>query len=270
MSANTEKPETQPVETPCVETTASAELAQSAPTSQALRRKAIIDRVAVLSFGLAWVAALFRLAPQLDDNVLMIAGPVGILGGYLVADFLAGTVHWLADRYFDPRTPILGPMLIAPFREHHKDPMSISRHDFFEVSGNSALVSLPLPLLLFALPASDAPASIAMSALAIFGLSLSLASVATNLFHGWAHAESPPRLSRWLQRLGLILTPDGHALHHNVRVTEPAQSAAELGGHDRAYCVTSGWLNPLLDRIHFFERIEQRIPPASTRPATTD
>lgn len=271
MPAHAEIPETSSSDEPQADARVTS---LSGSESQASLRKVIIDRSAVLCFAAAWTAALMRVAPQLGTPTLWIAAPIGILAGYLVADFLAGTVHWLADRYFDPHTPILGPMLIAPFREHHHDPMSISRHDFFEVSGNSALVSLPLPLALFALPAES---TLPISMLAIFGLSLSLAAVATNLFHGWAHAESPPRFSRWLQRLGLILTPERHALHHNAginhagsRSTTATTAMAKLGGHDRAYCVTSGWLNPLLDRIHFFDRIEQRIPPASTRRETTD
>jgi len=218
--------------------------------ADAIRRKAIIDRIAVLTFALAWLTAALVLAPQLDPAQLLLAGPIGVLGGYLFADFLAGAVHWLADRYFDPETPVLGPMLIAPFREHHTDPRSISRHDFFEVSGNNALVSIPLPLLLFLLPA---PTDYASTTLLVFGLSASLALVATNLFHGWAHAEDPPRITRLLQRFGLILTPSQHARHH-------------AANHDRAYCVTSGWLNPLLDRIQFFDRIEGLIALLSRTP----
>ena len=79
----------------------------------------------------------------------------------------------------------------------------------------------------------------------VFGMSLTLALVATNQFHSWAHSASPPRIVRRLQSWGLILTPKAHARHHR-------------GNHDRAYCVTSGWLNPLIDRTRFFERLERK------------
>ena len=72
------------------------------------------------------------------------------------------------------------------------------------------------------------------------------ASMATNQFHMWAHATSVPASVRWLQRLGLVLSPERHARHH-------------CGEFDRSYCMTSGWLNPLLDRIDLFGRIERRI-----------
>jgi len=225
-------------------------------TAMSPRTKAIVDRLSVGLFGTCWTAALLHLLPHLLESDLRLAAFLATLPafvvGYLVADFLAGSVHWLADRYFDPTTPVLGPMLIAPFREHHVDSMSIGRHDFFEVSGNNALVSIPLVLALFALPA---PTGFGSTFVALFGLSLSAALVATNQFHGWAHAAHPPRLVRRLHRWGLILTPERHALHHTA-------------AHDRAYCVTSGWLNPLLDRVHFFERIEKAIdgsPPGRRR-----
>jgi hypothetical protein len=220
--------------------------------SMSRRTKAIVDRLSVWAFTGCWIGALVVLLPDLlSGDHLRTTGLAVIpclLAGYLVADFLAGSVHWLADRYFDPETPVLGPMLIAPFREHHVDSASIGRHDFFEVSGNNALVCIPVVLALFALPPLADSVSISF---ALFGLSVTAALVATNQFHGWAHAEAPPAFARWLHQLGLILTPERHALHHRA-------------DHDRAYCVTSGWLNPLLDRFHVFERIEKWIAGVST------
>lgn len=220
------------------------------------RTRAIVDRLSVGLFAVSWLGALIHLLPALGRSgsaeSLPFALPLATLAGYLVADLLAGAVHWLADRYFDTKTPLLGPLLIAPFREHHVDPASITRHDFFEVSGNNAGVSVPIVLALFALPA---PTGFGTTFLVIFGLSLTAALVATNQFHGWAHASDPPRVAKRLHRLGLILTPERHARHHR-------------GAHDRAYCVTSGWLNPLLDGLHVFERIEKAIdgsPPRRRR-----
>ncbi len=205
--------------------------------------KALFDRVVVLAFGVAWILALLPrtaglLSPELAPITL-----VGILGGYALADLLAGGVHWIADRFFEPETPLLGPMLIAPFREHHEDPGAIARHDFFEISGNNALVTLPFVLAIGILPGQD---GLPTHMLATFGLSLTLALFFTNQFHAWAHAPSPPRPVQRLQRWRLILRPESHSHHHQ-------------GPHDRAYCVTSGWLNPALDRWRVFERLERRI-----------
>jgi ubiquitin-conjugating enzyme E2 variant len=57
--------------------------------------------------------------------------------------------------------------------------------------------------------------------------------------------SQPPPVVQRLQRWGLILSQERHALHH--------------ADHQRAFCVTSGWLNPLLDRIRFFPRIERAV-----------
>ncbi len=216
------------------------------------RRKRWIDRISVLAFGGVWGYLLARFlealfAPTSAWTTLAWTTLAGALAGYLFAELVAGTVHWIADRHFDPETPGIGPMLIEPFRAHHDDPLSITRHDFFEVLGNNSLVTLPVIVALAWVPQ---PESTLAHFAAALGLSGTLFAVATNLFHAWAHAPDPPRLARWLQALGLVLTPARHALHHR-------------GGHDRAYCVTSGWLNPLLDRTRCFARLDAWITRSS-------
>ena len=212
-------------------------------------RKAWIDRTSVLVFACVWLLAFGHLRSALFESAYALPSLAGILAGYLLADFVAGTVHWIADRHFDPETPWIGPLLIEPFRAHHDDPLSITRHDFFEVLGNNALVAIPAALALCFVPQPEA--ALGHFAIAL-GLAGSFAAVATNLFHAWAHAPRPPRFARLLHALALILTPARHALHHRA-------------AHDRAYCVTSGWLNPLLDRTRFFARLDAWIA-RSSRP----
>ena len=211
--------------------------------------KAVLDRIAVTTFIVAWTVMLVRIAPAIISGEAWLAVLFGVAGGYLLADFLAGSVHWIADRFFDPETPLLGPMLIAPFREHHEDALEITRHDFFEVSGNNALITLPIVVFIAAYPA---PVGARPQFLVVLGASSTLALFVTNQFHSWAHSPSPPRLVRKLHRWGLILTPKRHALHHRNE-------------HDRAFCVTSGWLNPFLDRIRFFDRMERVIDASHRR-----
>jgi hypothetical protein len=215
--------------------------------------KALVDRISVSTFIIAWAVMLVRVASAIVSEGEWLAALLGIVGGYLLADFLAGSVHWIADRFFGPETPLLGPMLIAPFREHHEDALEITRHDFFEVSGNNALVTLPLVVLIALAPA---PASALSQFLVVLGASSTLALFVTNQFHSWAHSPAPPRLVRRLHGWGLILTPKRHARHHRKN-------------HDRAYCVTSGWLNPFLDRIRFFERMERVIDASPGRRRRT-
>lgn len=63
-------------------------------------------------------------------------------------------------------------------------------------------------------------------------------------FDKWALAPVVPRVMCWLQRC--ILPPRAHARHHRA------------GGRG-AYCVTFGWLNPPLDRVALFPRLERVI-----------
>lgn len=203
----------------------------------------ILDRISVAVCALSWLAAILHIAPQIAGAHVGPAIGLGLLAGYLLADLLSGMVHWLADRYFDPRTPILGPALIAPFREHHADALAMTRHDFFEVSGNNGLATIPLALAVWWLPS---PTSFWAQSAAVTLIALGLSIIATNQLHCWAHAPDAPRLVRRLQAWRLILPPEHHAIHHRRE-------------HDRAYCVTSGWLNPLLDWASFFPRLERGI-----------
>ncbi len=172
-----------------------------------------------------------------------------LLVGYLGADLLSGTVHWFCDSFFSERTPLLGPIVIQPFREHHTHPQRILHYRFIDQDTTNFF--LMTPLLGWALYA-QAPHSghhgqlVACSAL----LGLCTGSFLTNLFHKWAHSRRPPKLARLLQQCGLILSPGRHSVHHR--------------DHSRGFCVTSGWLNPTLDAIRFFptaERLIRRLLP---------
>ncbi len=170
--------------------------------------------------------------------------PVAFVLGVLCADFATGAVHWFCDRFFDEATPILGQALIRPFREHHVDPQGMVRHGLLELHGNSAI---PVIAVLGAARLFESsPESRGGVAIQLWLFFLCASSMATNQFHMWAHAPSVPGPVRWLQRRGVILSPERHALHHS-------------GHFDRSYCMTSGWMNPLLDRIDFFGRIERGL-----------
>ena len=204
------------------------------------QQKTLIDRFSVFGFIIAWGVMIARVAPEIVQQSAWLPTLIGFSIGYLLADLLAGTVHWIADRFFERDTPVLGAMLIAPFRDHHVDPLSITRHDFFEVTGNNALVTIPVVLLIGLLPQTNGPIS---QFILVLGASTTLFLFLTNQFHSWAHSPSPPKPVRWLHANGLILTPKRHAIHH-------------ANQHDRAYCVTSGILNASLDRSRIFSRLE--------------
>jgi len=163
-------------------------------------------------------------------------------GGLLGADLASGLVHWLADTYWRATTPFWGPKFVAPFREHHVDPLAITRHDFIEANCDNCLVSLLVlvPAWLF-LPMRESVWATIFGAWVLF---LASSVLLTSIAHGWAHHGSPPPIARRLQRWGLLISPEQHAHHH-------------AAPHKSHYCITNGWLNPLLDHTHFFRHLER-------------
>ena len=71
-------------------------------------------------------------------------------GGLCLADLLSGLVHWSADTYGQPTTPILGGF-VRTFREHHADQVDITRHDFIETNGDACIFSAPVHFTLLCL-----------------------------------------------------------------------------------------------------------------------
>lgn len=166
--------------------------------------------------------------------------PVAAVLALALADFLSGIVHWMADTWGSEGTPWVGPRFIRPFRIHHVDPLAMLRGDFFETNGNTALLGLPLLLAALALPLGSALGRF----LAVFLAGLGIFGFATNQIHKWAHMSDRPPAVRWLQRRGLILTPQHHDVHHR----------APFATH---YCITTGWCNGLLAAIGFFPALER-------------
>lgn len=165
-----------------------------------------------------------------------------LFAGLLAADLASGLVHWLADSYWRATTPFWGPKFVAPFREHHRDPLAITRHDFVEANCDNCLIAqlVLVPTWLF-LPIGESVWATVIGAWVLF---FANSVLLTSIAHGWAHRETPPAFARLLQRWGLVITPEQHAHHHGAP-------------HKTHYCITTGWLNPLLDHTRFFRRLER-------------
>lgn len=170
--------------------------------------------------------------------------PVVSILAYLAADFASGFAHFLLDNFGDEKTPLFGPYFIKPFRDHHVDPLGITRNDFIDTNGNNCLASvIPMLLVWLTVPISTNAAGYLFGT---FFLLLCVAVMLTNQFHKWAHMDAPPAWVVWLQRRGVILSKEHHDIHHE-------------SPYDTYYCITVGVWNPLFDRISFFERAERLI-----------
>jgi len=184
---------------------------------------------------------LFKTSLNVTSFQIFILGCAAGFIGYLMADLLTGTIHWFCDTFFSEKTPLIGSFIIYSFREHHTHPYLITEDKFIEQDTTSFFVLLPA--LIAAVYSNKIYAqnlALYLSHASLIGLSVGAFS--TNLFHKWAHMKKPPRMIQKLQNLGVILNHERHKVHH--------------ANYKKSFCVTSGILNPLLDKIRFFQAIE--------------
>jgi len=128
----------------------------------------LLDFVSLLSFALVWLSVARRALTTLPGATSLVCTLLALPFGYIVADFGSGLVHWFCDRFLREDTPVLGPVVIRPYREHHADPQALTRHGLLELSGNSALTALPVLFVCqLALARSAAPAVTCSSAAAM-------------------------------------------------------------------------------------------------------
>jgi ubiquitin-conjugating enzyme E2 variant len=166
------------------------------------------------------------------------------LCAWLLADLASGLVHYFADNVGGPDTPLVGPLLIAPFREHHRAPEAMLENGFLERNANNALIVLPA-LVWVVWTDLDGPWIVGAAACS---LQLGCWIFVTNQIHAWAHRVEVPWAVRGLQTAGVFLSFEQHERHHRaVREARP-------GSH---YCITSGVCDRLVERVR---RVCSRVP----------
>lgn len=158
---------------------------------------------------------------------------------WIAADLVSGVVHWLADTWGSEEFPILGPRFIRPFRVHHNTPTSFLECNFFDTNGDTCLIAIPFLASLFLLSPESTLGLVGLS----FGVFFCTFAIPTNQIHQWAHMPNPPRWVSKLQQYRIVLSSEEHARHHTL----------PYEGH---YCITSGFCNYWLERIHFFRGLE--------------
>jgi hypothetical protein len=173
---------------------------------------------------------------------------VALFAGVLLADFLAGAIHWACDTWGSEQTRWLGTGLIQSFRDHHRRPQAMLEHDWIEVNGEAATAAAGgFVVMAFGSPALallEQPVwyAFAWSAIGVSALS--------NQLHQWAHSHAPPRFIQQMQRYGLLLSRRRHAPHHRPPCID-------------RYCITTGWMNPALDGTGFWRALERWITNAT-------
>jgi plasmanylethanolamine desaturase len=156
------------------------------------------------------------------------------IGTVLLADFVSGMVHWLEDAYARPN--------MRWFRHiaeenlvHHAKPREFLKKNWWQSSWDLALAAtvvvataswfdmLTWHVWLFAILVANA-----------------------NQIHKWAHSNGAEkgRVVVALQKLYVLQTPRHHARHHS----------GEKNSH---YCVITNFLNPILEEVDFWKRVER-------------
>ena len=210
-----------------------------------------------------WVTALFILSLALN---LWFAGTPSwgfipaALAGWYAADLMSGLTHMYMD--YRPCTPGVGldqmfhyagsreseeylglrnrvlprispfERLVYDFKNHHPRPEALGRRAF--------LVQIGSTIIFFALPASIL-LNVACLMVALPGwltegaVVLIIGGTLAQYFHGTLHREDNPWIVHAMRRVGLLMTPKAHALHHETL--------------RRDFATNTGWSNPLVNLI---------------------
>lgn len=206
-------------------------------------------------FPLLAALALYLSAQSLVQNAWSWAILPLFFVGLLGSDLTSGFFHWFFDNYGSPQTPLFG-QTIELFRVHHDLPKDICNSNFVFTVGHVCLYAAPMYAAAIAghyLLQTTVLAPFYAMAMLIFSVGL-LFLVLTNQFHKWAHLDERPQWLQFLQQKRLILEPNHHETHH----TAP---------FDSYYCITTGWLNPLLSKIQFFKRLERLLAAVGVQKA---
>ncbi|MEZ5987041.1 MAG: fatty acid desaturase CarF family protein [Hyphomonas sp.] len=156
-----------------------------------------------------------------------------VLGGLYFADFISGVIHWLEDRYGNPKWPVIG-HTIRENQQHHFTPRSFLNGTLW--TRNREVLAIGIAFL---------AAFWAFGLLNVFTVSAVIFGVMSNEVHASAH-RSPQengRLITALQKTGLLQSHRHHAAHHRK-------------GKDTHFCVLTNHVNPVLEGVRFFQALE--------------
>ncbi|CAH0726679.1 unnamed protein product, partial [Brenthis ino] len=207
--------------------------------------KRIQEGVCVVLCCTLCISAGFLMAKYIraDASLLLAA-----IAGVLTADFASGVVHWAADTWGAVDLPIIGKNFLRPFREHHIDPTSITRHDFIETNGDNFAITIPvLARIVWQLLTYDSSTIESQFHWIAYWYLCCIFVAMTNQIHKWSHTYfGLPAWVVWLQEWRVVLPRRHHRIHH-------------VAPHETYFCITTGWLNWPLEKLHFWSTLELLI-----------
>jgi plasmanylethanolamine desaturase len=165
---------------------------------------------------------------------------VQVLVAVLFADLVSGLVHWFEDAYVHADMPLLGKWLAKVAEDnrlHHHKPRAFLSKTWWQSSWDLVLLSSLVVAAAWWLQCLN-------TGVWVFALLTSNA----NQLHKWTHQNRQEKgaLIHTLQQWHLLQTPRAHGRHHG-------------GNRDSDYCVVTNVLNPLLEALRFWKRLEWLI-----------
>lgn len=154
------------------------------------------------------------------------------LVGWLVADLLGGFVHWWQDRIGKPQWKWLDKWVFGPNRLHHDEPRAFTNSGFWQRNSTTIAAATAAAIIWLAL---TGPSIVLLFAF--------IGGALQSQIHYWQHSPT----SEWIkvfQRIGIIQGPQQHSKHH-------------YQGADKYYCILTAWLNPVLEKLSFWNRLEK-------------
>ena len=160
-----------------------------------------------------------------------------IIGLWFLADFITGVVHWWEDAYGNPTWPILGKYIIIPNLNHHRDPNLLTKGSYWHRMDTSTYAAIIAAIVFWVLGWHSWHMLVCLAF-----------TTQTNEIHAATHRTKKQngRIVSFLQRIGLLQRRETHEWHH-------------AAPYDTNFCVMTEYLNPLLNRIRFWYRLERTI-----------
>lgn len=152
----------------------------------------------------------------------------------MLADFIAGVVHWFEDAYVREDTPLIGSFIGKANVIHHHLPRFMTRNNWWQSSWD--LLAFAAVIVFVAWRLNQLTWHVWLFA---------AVSANANEVHKWSHRtrKENGRIITFLQNLRVLQTPQHHAVHH----TNPKNVR---------YCPITNLVNPILDRLRFWDGVE--------------
>jgi plasmanylethanolamine desaturase len=166
---------------------------------------------------------------------------------WLGADLLTGLVHWWQDTYGNPTWPIIGKYVVKPNLKHHDDPRAMLQVSYWNRCGASVVAGIVIIGILLLCNAS-------WQAIVLFAFSSQ-----GNEIHAMAHRTDKEngKIIMFLQKIGIVQRRRTHGWHHKAP-------------YETNFCVMTEFLNPPLNRIGFFPKLERLIQKFGIKPLRGD